>query len=359
MHVHFVGEDDDGISVSSHHARALVEAGIEASFDDQGTVAGSACRHADVVHLVTYEQMDNSLLRRMAAIRASGTPIVRFWTGRDVLWARFHEGTRQVGQALARLGVTQLCRTAAMVDQLAAVGIPASCGPILSLNLTSGEQPEPLPVRFTVLCYLPSRRRTFYGGELIDALIRRLPDVRFLILGDEATDYSLGSNAESLGFVKDISRTIRRSTVTVQPRLDGTLSRLTLEMLCHGRHAVTTHPWPYCRQADSLEGFVKALRALRLEQVFNLEGREEVCRAHDRALSLAALQDILARCSEAAPLDRKLRGGWVALAAALRNPGILSRKTFDPPDLDILPPEAAALRTLLNPQADDVVAGRA
>ena len=206
MHVHFVGENDDGISVSSHHARALAEAGVETSFDDAGQARDSFARSADAVHLVSYEQMDNSLLRRVAGIRASGVPIARFWTGRDVLWAQFHEGTRLIAAALARLGVVQLCRTPAMVHELAALHIDASQGPLLSLNVTSKQQPEPLPARFSALCYLPSRHRDLYGGPLVDSLIRLMTDVRFLVLGDTRTDYSAAGNVESLGFVEDISR---------------------------------------------------------------------------------------------------------------------------------------------------------
>ncbi len=352
MHVHFVGENDDGISVSSHHARALAEAEVDVSFDAEKHDEDSISRHADAVHLVSFEQMDNSLLRRVAVMRASGVPVVRFWTGRDLLWAEAHEGTRLVATALARLGVVQLCRTPDMVAALAALDIDASPGPTLSLNITSGQQPEPLPARFTVLCYLPSRQRDFCGGQLVDSLIRRMPDVRFLVLGDTNTDYSAAGNVESLGFVEDISRSIRRSTVTVQPRLDGTLSRLTLEMLCAGRHAVTRHAWPHCIRADSVDEFIEALRALRREPAFNLEGREEVCRAYDKSVSLDALLRIFTQCTKGASLNRRLRGGWGTVSAALRSPGILSRKSFAPLDVDTLPPEALAIRALVDARAD-------
>ena len=353
MHVHFVGEADDGLSVSSHHARALARAGVEVSFGADGVVDRSTIKTTDVVHLVTQEQRDNRLFRSLVGARAAGLPVVRFWTGRDVIWARHHEPTLQIARDLATLGTVQLARTPELVADLADLEITASVGPVLSMNLSDTASPQPLPKHFTVLCYLPSRERAYHGGAWVDALIHWLPNVRFLILGDSDTDYSAQKNVESLGFVGDVARTIQRSTVTIVPRIDGILSRLTLETLSHGRHAITTHPWPHCEHADSVDAFLSTIRHLSRDPQFNLVGREAVCRDYDRKVSLAAMLQLLEECGDPSSPAGKLRGGWLGVAARLRRSGILRSEVFDLPEPDDLPPEASALRVLLTAQPQE------
>jgi len=355
MVIRFVGEPDDGITVSSHHARALAEADVEVWFDESGAPRNDR-PDPDLIHLVTYEQQSHALLRDLLSARMAGVPIVRYWTGRDALWARFHRPSREFAQAVTQLEAVQFTRTATLANDLARIGVAASPLPVLSLNLTSTMEPEPFPAVFTVLCYLPSARREFHGGSCVDSLIAQLPTVRFLILGDAATDYSARKNVESLGVVEDVSRAIKRSTVIVTPRVDASLSRLALEALCHGRHVVTTCSLPHCHAAGTVDEFLDAIRGLQRQTEFNLAGREQVCRMCDKPLALRALRAAIEPCVVGGSFERKMRGGWSGAVTALCNPGILTRTRFDLPDPGELPPEAAALRTLL-PLAGETVVG--
>jgi len=352
MHVHFVGEPDDGITVSSHHARALAERGVEVSIDGSETASSPK---PDVIHLVTYGQRNYRLLRSLVAARLAGVPLLRYWTGRDVLWAKVHSASRAFAHAVVRLGAVQLARTQALVDDLARIGVPASPGPMLSLHVFNTYQPEPLPGVFTVLCHLPTERRDFCGGRWVDTLIRRMPSVRFLILGDAATDYGAFRNVESLGVVDDVSRAIQRSTVTIVPRLDGVLSRLALETLCQGRHAVTTCPAPHCGYAESIEGFVRTIRTFERDVDFNLDGREYVCREYGKPQATRQLFQALEGCLERGQLGLQLKGGWRGAMMALCNPGIFGRKSFALPDPDSLPEEATAFHALLAAEVENRV----
>ncbi len=349
MRVHFVGEADDGISVSSHHARALSAAGVETSFDSPDPAQMRPLRQADVIHVVTHEQTDAGLVRRLAAARLVGVPIVRFWTGRDLLWAKHHPASRAVAHALTRLGTVQLARTQTLADELARLGIPAAVGPVLGPHISSALDPRPLPEPFTALCSLPTERREFCGGKWIDVLIRRLPGVRFLILADEGTDYRAVKNVESLGTVPDVTRTIERSAVVLQPRMDGMLSRLSLEALCRGRHVIATHPLPHCEYAGSLEAFTLAIRKLERSTDFNLAGREYVCREYSQPEMVRRMLEILSPSSdEDGPLGGGWGRAWRGALAALCQPGLWSSAKFARPDLDSLPPEASAFRALLS-----------
>ncbi len=348
MHVHFVGESDNGVSVSSHHARALLETGEEVSFAPPEGPRREDLRDVDVIHLVTREQLSTQLFRRLVAALVSGIPMVRFWTGRDILWAERHTPTRAISTALQKLGVVQRCRTGRMAEELSSIGIDAEIGPVVNPNLSDRAQPEPFSSHLTALCFLPTRRREFCGGDLIDELITSLPEIRFLILGDATTDYSHHKNVESLGFVENISRTILRSTVVLQPRLDGALSRLSLEALSHGRHVVSGGDWPFCHLATTPAEFIHTLRALKHAPAFNLEGREYVCRRYEKRAAVGAMRDLLLRMADHSFPKRQILGGWLGVAAILRSPQLLTAREFLPPRKDELDDHDRAFGAILD-----------
>lgn len=348
MHVHFLGEADDGITVSSQHALVLRNAAIRVTFESGSQDRAKDVNEADIIHLVTGEQTDHALLRRLLAARKSGQPIVRWWTPQDILWAMHHLPSRRFAQFLDKLEVLQVSNSANITDALTRIGISSRRMPMVSPHLHSTIEPAALPSTFTVLTYLPTARREFHGGHLVDALIREMPDARFLILGDEQTDYSEFTNVESLGHVEDISRAIRRATVNVQLRLDGEPSRLAYETLCHGRHVVSSANIPNSHHADSVDGCLKILRRLRGSAEFNLEGREFVCREHECVSSSAAFRQMLEESISGGRVSMAVTGTLQAAKLLALNPGVLSRKPFPRLDVDSLPSNAVAMRALLS-----------
>lgn len=342
MHVHFVGEPDDGISLSSHHARLLERAGCQTSFFGGSTIAAmplsqavcseagasqvaphqpdswpkppstetSRSAQAFAVHAVFNEPPDPALICQLLSLREMGVPVLRFWTGADLLWAQFHEPTLTAGRSLASAGAWQFCRSDATAARLAALGIQARRFPLFSARVWNGTPPQPLPQQFTALCYLPANRREFHGAELLDALTRWLPRVRFLILGGDRATYPGQSNVEPLGHVDDVIRSIQRSTVLLQARLDAAPSRLMIEALSLGRHVIANCPWSHCAAAKTADEFLTAIRQLQRDLTFNLIGREEVCRGHDRSIAASVLKSIFEAAAVPADLLSRLAAIW-------------------------------------------------
>lgn len=355
MHVHFLGEADDGRSVSSQHAQALRASGYHTTFETGASDSPSAAG-ADILHVVVGAQTDHALLRRLIAARKSGQVVVAWWTPRAVQWALHHPPTRRFGQWLSRLDAVSLVDSPSLASSLDRLGIAARVMPVLNPRLSSTIEPSSLPSTFTVLSYLPTAQRTFHGGRIVDELIRELPDVRFLILGDSATDYSSTPNVESLGRVEDVSRAIRRATVIVQLRLDGEPSRLVYESLCHGRRVVSSAKVTGCHRAASTEECARILRKLRGSAEFNLEGREFVCREHDCAASIRAYHRLFEECTAPGRFSIAVAGAMQAAKLLARSPGILSRKPFPPLEPETLPPEAKAMRALIETSSRGVAA---
>ncbi|MBI3835427.1 MAG: glycosyltransferase [Planctomycetes bacterium] len=297
MRVSFLGEENNGISVSSHHAQALTDTGVETRFDSDSQTNWKGDAQDRVIHLVSRGHRE-PLAKTVTAAMSAGIPVVRYWTNRSALWAKFDATSLEFARSLSRRGAVNVTRSEMTADTLNPLGIDATALPALSLNLSSVMEPTPLPATFSALCYLPGSLREFYGGAIVDRLILRFPTVRFLILGDVETDYSMYRNVESVGTVEDISRLIKRSTVLVEPRLDAGLSRLALEALSHGRHVISTHTDELFCHADSVDGFADALRLIRQDARYNLAGREAVCRLHDRSVATEALIDVFRKAHD-------------------------------------------------------------
>ena len=178
MYVHFLGEPDDGIRPSSQLARALATLGVRSAFGDAPSWRSKRwreiCRHADVIHVTAYCVRDQGLLRRLWLAKAKGVVLVRTWMGSDVLWALHHPRSMTFARRLQDLGVKQLAVADHLIDELASIGVQAEFVPIVAPQVVTGEaEIPPFPDRFTILCYLPARRRIFYGGPIVDDLMAR------------------------------------------------------------------------------------------------------------------------------------------------------------------------------------------
>ncbi len=348
MRVHFVGEADDGQSVSSHHARLLAACGNDVSFDDGRGSWVRRCAQIDAIHLVTGLQRDYSLLRRLVAARALGVAVVRYWTGLDMLWAEAHAPTLRFARTLEALGAQQYAPSLAAVEQLAAMGITAHLGEIASLHISASIQPQPLPAQFTVLCHLPEAQRVFHGGEVVDALIRRFRTTRFIVLGDDPERYRGLETVEAIRATDDILRTLMRCTVVVRPIAWACRSRLMLEALSLGRYAIGSFDCAGCTTARTAEEFAAALRDLLPQPAFNLAGRELVCRAHDRKRVRAVLHEQIQDAAADAARRGKPAAAWRAMMAAIRTPALYARTTFDAPKPAELRGAHAPLAALLS-----------
>ena len=325
MRVHFVGESDNGLTPSSHNAQALASIGVSTAFDPSESKVGwrsrvwqETCRGADVIHVVTYSQCNWMLLRKLWRARMHGVQMVRYWVGSDCLWARHHGPSRRFAQALGHLGTLNLTVADHLVAELAAIGVEAHTIPVITPNISASVSPHPMPKEFAALCYLPTRRRAFYGGAVIDRLIKSMPTVRFIVLGDAATDYSRFDNVESPGFVDNLARTIGRSSVYLRPTCHDGMPRLILEALSHGRHVVASRPYPHCQHAKDADEFQRALRHLEGRAEFNLAGREWVCQHFETRVTAQVLGDELRRCLEPGRSGLRRTGRRQAVAGIRR-----------------------------------------
>jgi hypothetical protein len=203
-----------------------------------------------------------SMLRRINpnAVR------VFYWVGTDVLNTTqdLKAGIlRQRSYAQARKD-HHLADATWLVEELEEIGIKALPKTITIPELQGGDIPD-LPSVFSVLSYVPDTRHIFYGGNTIYEAARRLPEIRFDIVGGSGVWISKPlPNLVFHGWQRDMKSFHRNATVLVRlARHDGT-GLTALEALSAGRHVIYSHPLPHCirvRWGDS-EALVAKLSEL-------------------------------------------------------------------------------------------------
>ena len=144
-------------------------------------------------------------------------------------------------------------------------------------------------------------RFEFYGGDAILDAARRMPDVRFDVVGRTGDPTgSAPANVHWHGWVSDLRPFYAAATVVVRiPRHDG-LGATVIEALLNARYVVYTHEVPFVRTIatptgddlfTALDGFRAEAAAGRLGP--NLEGRDYAAATFKEEALVEGLMDHL------------------------------------------------------------------
>jgi hypothetical protein len=229
-----------------------------------------------------------SLLRRLLP----GASACHYWLGTDVMDTvnEAQAGTLRWRAVSATQDDLHLADAPWLSDELRSVGIQATTAHLPKPNPAPPAAP-PLSSQFSVLTYLPGHRFDFYGGETTLEVARRLPDIRFDVVGRQtAAARSAPPNIRWHGWVADMTKHYADTTVVVRiPRHDG-LGETVVEGLLNARHVVYTYQVPFVRQVSpatpdtlvsALEEFQDAYANGRLG--LNLAGRAYALKEFDEA----------------------------------------------------------------------------
>jgi hypothetical protein len=239
-----------------------------------------------------------SLLRRVMPRAARA----HYWLGTDVLNTveEFAAGTIRRGALSSSRADLHLADAPWLAEELKTVGLQAAVASVPQPYRAPDTVP-PLPDRFSVLTYLSADRFEFYGGEAILEVARRMPDVRFDVVG--RTDDPTGlapANVHWHGWVADMQRVYADATVVVRiPRHDG-LGATVIEALLNARHVVYTHEVPFVRTiapatADTLFEALDEFRVAASDGRLlpNLEGRDYAAAAFEEKSLVDGLMTLL------------------------------------------------------------------
>jgi hypothetical protein len=238
-----------------------------------------------------------SVLRRRLP-RAVGC---HYWIGSDVLDTieAARAGTlRRAPFARARDDL-HLSVAPWLTSELATVGLEATTALLPAATRMPAVAPA-MPAEFRVLSYLPAARFAFYGGPLILAAARLLPDTGFDVVGPGDPPEAVPPNVRWHGWVGDMSARYGQVSVVVRlPRHDG-FGNTVIEGLLNARHVVYTHEVPHVRRLPAMtpEALVEVLQELREAHAAgtlaaNDAGRTYALATFDEARLVADLVELL------------------------------------------------------------------
>lgn len=102
------------------------------------------------------------------------------------------------------------------------------------------------PALFTVLTYIPDGRAEFYGGSAFAMAARRMPNVRFLVVGGRGRWLvDPPPNLKFLGHVQDMRRILNEAHVVVRQVEHDAIGGTVREGLFFARHVVYSYPLPH------------------------------------------------------------------------------------------------------------------
>jgi glycosyltransferase involved in cell wall biosynthesis len=201
-----------------------------------------------------------SLLRRWLPNAAA----CHYWVGTDVLDTikEARAGTIRWGALSAARDDLHLSVAPWLTSELESVGLYAVTA-LLPAPQQAPLAAPPLPFDFSVLTYLPVARFEFYGGPTILDAARRMPSVRFDVVGGPSErSRSATANVHWHGWVDDMTQLYAQTTVVVRiPQHDG-FGNTVIEGLLNARHVIYTQEVPFVRRVwpATAEALVAALR---------------------------------------------------------------------------------------------------
>ncbi len=192
------------------------------------------------------------------AIRLLARPRARtccYWIGTDVMHAA--EEARMNAKVSAWRTATTAVRyhiagSEPLRDELLEAGIRASVlgFPWRTVNVPS--TPPPFPEIFTVATYIPDVRSDFYGGSVLLESAKRLPFVRFEVMGGDgtwATDPP--ENVVFLGWLGDPTDLYARSSCVLRLTEHDSIGGTAVEGLLFGRPVLYTQELKYAQKIAS------------------------------------------------------------------------------------------------------------
>lgn len=244
MNVLYIEKNISKASPLITHSKEILKFGAKVNFIDFSKLSTkeliSHYIKADVIILQHYGELGEYDKRRLAFAPFLRKPLIRNWAGSDCQNVIKREKVKKDAQEVDKFisyNVTNSHK--GLIDELYTANISCDSLPKLC-NITPESKIPKHILSKTILAYLPSERREFYGATLIKNLIEKFPDVNFSIIGDDEHLFSHFDNVTSHGWVTrhDMEEIWKNVGILIRiTEHDGT-PRMIYEALSRGKYVI-------------------------------------------------------------------------------------------------------------------------
>jgi|SRR5208337_4442834 len=186
-----------------------------------------------------------SMGKFLSAARCLGKKkVVMLWSGSDVLYAKQELAWgKKSSWAAERI---HWAVSPWLAEEVRSMGL--RCEYVQASFVDPVQDPLPLPGKFSVLVYVPSKDKSqLYGWDQVLEVACSLPSVTFTVVGlQRGEDLSAPQNVKVHGWIGNLTPFLERTTVLWRPVQHDGLSFMVLEALAQGRHVLYSHPLPGC-----------------------------------------------------------------------------------------------------------------
>ncbi|HET8924039.1 MAG TPA: hypothetical protein VFN26_13705 [Candidatus Acidoferrum sp.] len=186
--------------------------------------------------------------------------IVILWCGSDVLYAQKDIAAGKMDTWAA--SQIHWAVSPVLAEEVRALGL--TCDYVQASFVQPVQSPAPLPEKFSVLVYVPSREKAeLYGLDHILEVAETLRQVEFVLVGWESESLEGPANLKVHNRVGELGPFVDRASVVWRPvRHDAGISFMVLEALAKGRHVLYSYPFSACIQVTSASQVREQLQRL-------------------------------------------------------------------------------------------------
>ncbi len=203
--------------------------------------------------------------------------VISHWIGTDVLLAKENKNFNKV---LKYIDCNLTC-SPVLKEELKEIGIDAIEMPIVP-NWSNTNYSE-LPIKHSVLVYMPEKKEEFYGLKYVKYAAETYPELKFYIVANDNDILNL-KNVQFLGRIshEKMEKLYDKITILLRmPKHDG-LSLMLLEALIKGKEIIYSYKFPYTQYASSEEEVSDKINEIIQKQPeFNKLGHQYVLKNYN------------------------------------------------------------------------------
>lgn len=210
--------------------------------------------NSDIVHTINGTLGKSRVLEIAIKLKKK---IIFHWAGTDIVTALELYKTGKYNPDFISYP-THIAVAPWFEEKLKQMGIAFKLAPLKSFD--KKYENFDFPKEFNVISYISQNRAEYYGIDLIIEIARKLPEIKFNLVGIESYKEELPPNIKLNGWVENMSEWIKNAVVCLRlPKTDG-LSFFVVESLSMGRYVAFNNKYKhsdYCTTADEFIEYIK------------------------------------------------------------------------------------------------------